>query len=149
MKPSDICSSFAAVIMTAAAALAGLVLVCQRKSTKPKGSDSSEEEVEDLDEEQWKELERKGNNAINSRKNVSWWVVGQHYVLGFGVLVFCILFIASKNAVPCRGSLVENEQKYQWGEILGSIGPDVGDETRFGGNFEMGATKFDRYRSCI
>jgi hypothetical protein len=60
-------------------------------------------------------LEGKG-----SREKVSWWVVGQYYVLGFAFLLASCLFIASKNLVPCRGSLVQNDQKYEWGEILGS-----------------------------
>jgi hypothetical protein len=70
-------------------------------------------------EDLWEELERKGYNT-NSRENVSWWVVGQYYVYGFGCLVVSCLFVAAKNAVPCRGSLVENDGKYEWGEILAS-----------------------------
>jgi hypothetical protein len=68
MKPSDFCSSFLGVVMTGAAALVGLVLVCKKKSAPVDGKESS-------DEEQWEELERKVDNI--SGKKVSWWAVGQ------------------------------------------------------------------------
>jgi hypothetical protein len=45
MKPSDLCSSFLAVVMTAGAALAGLVLVWKKKSSSHERNDSSDEEV--------------------------------------------------------------------------------------------------------